>query len=391
MDPTYEGWAPDPFEAHEFRYFVDGRPTKLVRDGSVEGFDDLPPRSAWPSSLQPPIPVAPPPPPPGASYWAPPPATGATVALPPPPPGAGAPVGLGATDTFVGGTEPTPVRHPRRRLVSGVAALVVVAAVASGAVVLTGGKSAQAAVVDSVNSTMADRTAHVDMNLAVDTPSGTVTGTGTGDIDFTQNAMQLQLAVGVAGQNIDMQAVYVAGSVYEQIPGIDQLIPGKSWISLDLSSLQSAVGSQGTSAFGTGDNPTALLRLLAQQGNNVVALGPSTVDGTSVQGYEVTLDPAAVKGELAHAKLPSWMTAALSEVDTPTTTLKVFVDGSGLLRRFSLGLDETVASAGKVAVDESLDFSRYGAPVSVSAPPADQVASFEQFLQEAQAAGDGSS
>ena len=43
MAATYEGWAPDPFDAHEVRYFVDGMPTKLVRDGSVEAFDDLPP------------------------------------------------------------------------------------------------------------------------------------------------------------------------------------------------------------------------------------------------------------------------------------------------------------------------------------------------------------
>src|SRR5579862_2297789 len=51
MEATYEGWAPDPFGAHEVRYFVDGRPTKLVRDGSVEAFDDLPPRSTWPPTL----------------------------------------------------------------------------------------------------------------------------------------------------------------------------------------------------------------------------------------------------------------------------------------------------------------------------------------------------
>src|ERR1700733_6735194 len=47
----YEGWAADPFEAHELRYFVDGLPTKLVRDGLVEGFDDLPPKTTWPAPL----------------------------------------------------------------------------------------------------------------------------------------------------------------------------------------------------------------------------------------------------------------------------------------------------------------------------------------------------
>ena len=52
MEATYEGWASDPFDAHEVRYFVDGRPTKLIRDGSVEEFDPLPPLSTWPASLR---------------------------------------------------------------------------------------------------------------------------------------------------------------------------------------------------------------------------------------------------------------------------------------------------------------------------------------------------
>ncbi len=161
-------------------------------------------------------------------------------------------------------------------------------------------------------------------------------------------------------------------------------------MSLDLSSLQSA-GAQSSSTFSAGDNPTAMLRLLAQQGNTVVPLGSSTVDGTSVQGYAVTLDPAAIKAELANAKLPSWMTAALSQVDIERTSMKVYVDASGLLRRVGFDITESASSA-KVDVDESLDFSDYGAPVSVSAPPADQVASFEQFIQQAQAAaGSGSS
>jgi hypothetical protein len=416
-----EGWAADPFGAHELRYFVDGRPTKLVRDESVEGFDDLPPGSTWPSSLSPTEPTTPgpaleptqpltsePSPPPatpsGASYWAPP---------PPPPPlplggvgfggqpshddgdlaesslaglGESPTLGVGLSDTFVGGSDPVRSPRPKRRLVTGV--VVVLVAAAAGGFVLAGGgaKSAEAAVIDSVNSTMADRTAHVTMNLAVNTSSTTVSGTGTGDIDFGRNAMQLQLTVGLAGQQVQMQAVYVAGSVYEQVPGLGQLIPGKSWISLDLSSLAAASG-QSAGALGTSNNPTAMLRLLAQQGNTVVSLGSSTIGDTPVQGYSVTLDPAAIRAKLAHADLPSWMTTALSQLNIQGTTLKVYVDGSGLLRRFSLNLTETVASTAKVTVDESLDFSDYGATVNVTAPPPEQVVSFDQFLRDAGAAG----
>ena len=298
---------------------------------------------------------------------------------------AGGPSGHDFTDTFVVGSDPSHLRRPRRRVVGGLAALVVVAGAAGAAVVVTGGKSAEAAVIDSVNSSMSDRTAHVSMNLAVTTPSATVTGSGTGGIDFSQSAMQLQLTAGVAGQQIQLQALYIAGTVYEQIPDLDQSIPGKSWISLDLSSPASA-GSQGSSTFGAGDNPTAMLHLLAQQGNTVVALGSSAIDGTPVQGYAVTLDPAVIRSELAQAKLPSWVSGALAQVNIGQTSMKVYVDGSGLLRRIGIDIAESIASSENVSVDESLDFSDYGAAVNVSPPPSDQVASFEQFLQEAQAA-----
>lgn len=37
-----EGWYRDPFGAHEARWFSDGHPTLLVRDGSVESHDEPP-------------------------------------------------------------------------------------------------------------------------------------------------------------------------------------------------------------------------------------------------------------------------------------------------------------------------------------------------------------
>ena len=37
-----QGWFEDPFRLHEARYFSAGRPTKLVRDGNVESYDEPP-------------------------------------------------------------------------------------------------------------------------------------------------------------------------------------------------------------------------------------------------------------------------------------------------------------------------------------------------------------
>jgi len=38
-----QGWYRDPFGVHENRWFSDGDPTKLVRDGAAVAYDEPPP------------------------------------------------------------------------------------------------------------------------------------------------------------------------------------------------------------------------------------------------------------------------------------------------------------------------------------------------------------
>jgi hypothetical protein len=47
-----EGWYEDPFGRHEDRWFSDGTPTALVRDGGTES-DDPPPDERLPDTLVP--------------------------------------------------------------------------------------------------------------------------------------------------------------------------------------------------------------------------------------------------------------------------------------------------------------------------------------------------
>jgi len=49
-----EGWYTDPFGRHEVRWISDGKPTKLVRDGKVERYDDPPdePTSRTPVTVE---------------------------------------------------------------------------------------------------------------------------------------------------------------------------------------------------------------------------------------------------------------------------------------------------------------------------------------------------
>jgi hypothetical protein len=39
---TEQGWFTDPYGCHDARWFSDGVPTSLVRDGTIESYDDPP-------------------------------------------------------------------------------------------------------------------------------------------------------------------------------------------------------------------------------------------------------------------------------------------------------------------------------------------------------------
>jgi hypothetical protein len=316
---------------------------------------------------------------------------------PPPPPPTGAPY-FRAYPTYrphhgdlffrgdTAGAAP-PGRSQRRRVAAlACSAGAVIALVVSAVLVFGGGSDAEAAVVNSISSTMADKTANITFTVSGNAGGQTVNATGTGSIDFTQNVMQLTLPISADGQQVTIQEVYVGNTLYENIPGLSQLEPGKSWISVDLSSIEKAAGQ---SSADTINNPAAMLQLLRQQGNTVTPLGASTVDEVSVQGYEVTITPAALRADLAKDNLPSWMRQAVESVSGGVEQVKVYVDGQGMLRREALSLQMSLGSS-PLAMTVSLDFSDYGGPVSVSAPPTDQVVSFQQFLQDAQAAAGSS-
>ena len=63
--------------------------------------------------------------------------------------------------------------------------------------------------------------------------------------------------------------------------------------------------------------------------------------------------------------------------------MSVYVgDATHLLRRITFSMHLSIRSA-VVSAQATEDISNYGAPVSISAPPADQVVSLQQFEQAA--------
>ncbi|HSN03194.1 MAG TPA: hypothetical protein VLS91_06895 [Acidimicrobiales bacterium] len=270
----------------------------------------------------------------------------------------------------------------RRRLI-GVVSLVVIVATVGVVIGLGSSNNADAAIIDAVNSAIGSKTALVGISENVSSAGGSLSVTGTGAFDFTDRAFQMDVGGDVGGNHVAISAIYLGGTIFEQVPGVSKIAPGKIWISMDLSSLTAQSPSSTTSALG-GDPLTSLYEL-TQQGATVVDLGSSSVDGQSAEGYRVTFSPAFLQQQVHNANFPSWMQAAATSTKFHSGSETVYLAHDTLIR-LTLNVAVQSSTSGPVTFEEDLNFNNFGTPVSVVAPPSSQVVTIEQFLQLAHSA-----
>jgi hypothetical protein len=166
------------------------------------------------------------------------------------------------------------------------------AVVATGSfVVVSRHSDANAAVVAAVDSALAGRSADISLTGSGSTAGTSFSMTGTGAIDFTQHAMQVSLDVAAGAQHMNEEIVYQNKVIYVNLGSeINQVVPGKSRVSLTLSQLSSAGGASSIGSGNTfGNDPVTALQTLRREGNAASDLGPSTVDGARVEGYSVQM------------------------------------------------------------------------------------------------------
>jgi hypothetical protein len=126
-------------------------------------------------------------------------------------------------------------------------------------------------------------------------------------------------------------------------------------VSTTLSSFEQEVG-----------NPLGLLRQLKAGGAKIVSLGPSVFDGTPVQGYTVTLSSKA-------------LTKSADLVPASHATETVYVAKSGGQVK-AIVIPTTVNSGGQLINQNTyVVFSNFGAPVTVTVPPASETVTLAQY------------
>jgi hypothetical protein len=270
-------------------------------------------------------------------------------------------------------SEATLVRPRRsRRELRAMSLVLALVLVAGGSFLFLFGRhsSADAAVAAAVNSSLSNRTADLTISGSGGAAGAQYTISGTGAIDFGHDALQLSLNLTSHSQQISEQAIYVDNIAYVDAGNaVSQILPGKSWVSVDAGQLTQGSTSPSLGAGSLGSNPAAVLGTLSKNGYTATDLGPSTFNNERVEGYSVHVDAATTQTGSTGANLSD-----------PAGEYKIYINNSGLLAGITVNMTATVSG---LSTNEAftLDFSDYGVPVNVTAPPASEVAPFQSFLQ----------
>jgi hypothetical protein len=218
-----------------------------------------------------------------------------------------------------------------------------------------------------------DKTVHV---------TGTIsTASGNGTLDAQEQfspSVEMSMSMSISGTNIS--EILVGDTLYMKVPQLSSMLGGKAWAKINLSSLGS-LGSSVQSLIDSAKNtdPTAQLQPLLASGD-VHKVGTETVDGVQADHYSGTVDPAtAFSGSQAAKNLTPAQIAQIKSMlqagGVTKETIDVWVASDGLPVR-----EQVTANSSSGATKVDMHMSNWGAPVSITAPSADQVTDLSSLM-----------
>jgi hypothetical protein len=254
-----------------------------------------------------------------------------------------------------------------RRFALVIAAAGLVSLTACGTTVTGRAVPAHAGTVTDLSYLVASRTAaEHTVHITYDATTSIGELTGTGQAEFTPGKIALQLDVTTPVGAIGM--VLVGDKLYLKIPQ-SVAHTGKPWIGVDPN--------------GTDPTSKALAAVLSEEQANA---DPSrTLAQIQAAGTITRTSADQVDGRPATHYAISVNTAKLLASSAVTPQLRQLISGSAARLPATIGYDVWIDSAGlpvKIAFNENvtgakttitMTYSQWGAPVSIQAPPADQI------------------
>jgi hypothetical protein len=191
---------------------------------------------------------------------------------------------------------------------------------------------------------------------------------GEGDVQFGSADAAMTMDMSTPEGSISM--VFVDGILYMKLP--QELEPGKPWIKIDPNSnseMAKALGSL-NEELGKNADPRAALQEFEKSGE-ITSTKEEELDGKKVTHYTITVDVQKMADQQEDPTQKKALQDAIAAgmKDFP---VNVYVDEEGLPVRFAMETPTPDGAGGMTSVNMQVDYTDWGKPVEIAAPPADQ-------------------
>lgn len=244
----------------------------------------------------------------------------------------------------------------------------------------------------SSDATAAERTAR--FVTSIDSTDGDdrvqVTAEGAVDLQNQNLSLRMDLAGSLGLGSSDAGASGAGRAEVRVVDGVfymdlgdlgdeaEELTDGKRWLKLDFSGLAGMLGDDAVSSESS--NPVDGLEALRGVSSDVTEVGTETLRGVETTHYRATIDLAKALAD-APAGARDGARDLLERAGTPTIPVDVWLDAQDRVRKYTMQVDGSSFGAESSSVAVTYEFYDFGAPVDVSAPPADEVADLGSMFE----------
>jgi hypothetical protein len=250
-----------------------------------------------------------------------------------------------------------------------------------------GGTSTTQKVTDAATKTINQHTASLALAITTDASGSSVTSSGSGAVDLSNNQGRLTLKLyGVPGvpDGASAEAILQLPVVYAHVLGAAAAsLPFKTpWIRIDLRAAANIPGLDlGTLTAAQSATPRPFLLYLGSV-SQATKVGTETIDGVSTTHYQATADLTnavkKVSGDDATA-----LNRAIAAYTSSSVPADVWIDGAGQVRRATFSFTVKGANGKKPTNDKvTFDFQKFGVPVDAAAPAAKDVTDVSSLLAQ---------
>ncbi|HEX3648096.1 MAG TPA: hypothetical protein VHV49_06680 [Pseudonocardiaceae bacterium] len=223
------------------------------------------------------------------------------------------------------------------------------------------------------HNTAQHNSVHVTMAMSVP-EIGSINSTG--DLTF-HPALAEHLTMAMPALGGAMEMVLVHGTMYLKLPtSVSGALgeTGKPWTKIDLgadSALTQSLGS--TADLANQADPATLIQKIAAAGT-ITKVTHETVNGVATTHYAITVDVAKMAASLSGEPAEQRAQQELRQDGVRSVPFDIWVDGDNLPTRIVTHVAYAEPTTGRSEqVTLTIAYTDWGKPVTITAPPADQV------------------